>query len=177
MLLRQAGYTTGFVGKYGVGDVGEREIEGEQVFDHWYGFYGQGTYFPEAGGGKHLTQVMFDQARDFFDRVKSDRPFCLSISFKAPHSGQGYLSLTPDPSLKDLYRDKTIPLPVTARQELFDGLPDFLQRSNARTNYWKLRYSTPELYQEIMKDYYRLITGVDNVLGQLRDELMSGRIG
>ncbi|MFH1515288.1 MAG: sulfatase-like hydrolase/transferase, partial [bacterium] len=38
MLLRAAGYHTGFIGKYGVGD-GKREIEGEEVFDRWYGFY------------------------------------------------------------------------------------------------------------------------------------------
>jgi arylsulfatase A-like enzyme len=171
MLLRNAGYTTGFIGKYGVGDVGEREMDGDAVFDHWDGFYGQGSYFPKDAGGRHLTQVMFDQACDFFERIDDDRPFCLSISFKAPHSGQGYLDLTPDPSLKDLYENVTLPKPVTARQELFEALPEFLQRSNARTSYWKLRYSTPDLFQEIMKDYYRLITGVDKVLGRLRDEL------
>lgn len=171
MLLREAGYTTGFIGKYGVGDVGEREMEGHEVFDHWYGFYGQGSYFPDEAGGKHLTQVMFDQARDFFDRVPEDRPFCLSISFKAPHSGKGYLELTPDPAMKNLYADVTLPAPVTARPELFDALPEFLQRSNARTNYWELRYKTADQFQAIMKDYYRLITGVDRVLGQLRGEL------
>ena len=171
MLLRRAGYLTGFIGKYGVGDSPKREIDGEDVFDRWYGFYGQGRYFPEETNGKHLTQIMLDQAKEFLDQTSRDQPFCLSISFKAPHSGDGYLGLTPDPALRDKYRDAAIPMPSTAQQTLFDALPEFLQRCNARTNYWQLRYSEPKQFQAVMKDYYRLITGVDVVLGQLRSEL------
>jgi len=171
MLLRRAGYETAFVGKYGVGDAGEREMEAEDVFDHYYGFYGQGRYFPEGQDGKHLTQIMREQADDFLDRRDSGKPFCLSISFKAPHSGVGYLELTPDPSLEELYCGIDIPYPETRNQEYYNALPEFIKRSNARYNYWELRYSTPEKYQSIMRDYYRLITGVDMALGQLRASL------
>ena len=36
---------------------------------------------------------------------------------------------------------------------------------------WQLRFSSPELYQEMVKNYYRLITGVDAVVGEIRNKL------
>jgi arylsulfatase A-like enzyme len=170
VLLRRAGYYTGFVGKYGVGD-GKREIEGAKLFDRWFGFYGQGVYFPKTHPGKHLNEVMVEQVQQFLDGLPADRPFCLSVSFKAPHSGKGYLEYEPEPALRRLYADVTIPSPPTARQEYFDALPEFLRRSNARTSYWQQRYGTPQQYQAVMKDYFRLITGVDRALGRIRGEL------
>ena len=175
MQLRRAGYHTGFIGKYGVGDGklndNKREIEGKDVFDSWYGFYGLGVYYSKTYPGKHLTEVTVEQARDFLDRAPSGKPWCLSISFKAPHSGKGYLGYEPEPDLKNLYADVTVPPPPTAKQEYFDALPEFLRRCNARTNYWEQRFSTPGQYQAVMKDYYRLITGADRAIGRIRAEL------
>jgi arylsulfatase A-like enzyme len=169
-LLRRAGYYTGFIGKYGVGD-GKREIEGRELFDRWFGFYGQGTYFPQDHPGQHLTEVTVEQVGQFLDGAPAERPFCLSVSFKAPHSGKGYLGYEPEPALGTLYENVTIPYPPTARQEFFDALPEFLRRSNARTSYWQQRYGTPQQYQTVMKDYFRLITGADRAIGRIRAEL------
>jgi arylsulfatase A-like enzyme len=171
MLLRSSGYYTGFIGKYGVGD-GKREIEGEEVFDSWKGFYGQGEYFPSIYNGKHLNEVMVEQAKEFFDSVPVDKPWCLSVSFKAPHSGRGYVGYEAERDFKELYEDITIPAPPTAKEQYYDALPEFLKRCNARTNYWQQRFSSPELYQSIMKDYYRLITGADRAIGRIREELV-----
>lgn len=174
MLLRRAGYYTGFIGKYGVEynpAAGKRDIEGPEVFDRWYGFYGQGVYFPKGSSGKHLNEVMVDQARDFLASVPAGKLFCLSISFKAPHSGQGYLGYDAEPDLRGLYARVTIPYPATARPELFAALPEFVRRSNARTSYWELRYSTPEKYQRTMRDYYALVSGADRAIGRIRAEL------
>jgi arylsulfatase A-like enzyme len=170
MLLRRTGYHTGFIGKYGVGD-GQREIEGPEVFDRWFGFYGQGLYFPPTHPGQHLNHVMVEQACEFLDGAPAGKPWCLAVSFKAPHSGQGYLGYEAEPDLKQLYADATVPRPPTAKQEYFDALPEFLRRCNARTSYWEQRFSTPEQYQAVMKDYYRLITGADRALGRIRAEL------
>ena len=174
MLLRRAGYYTGFIGKYGVEYFpprGKRDIEGSEVFDRWYGFYGQGVYFPKEFPGKHLNEIMVDQARDFLASVPAGRPFCLSVSLKAPHSGQGYLGYDAEPDLRSLYASVTIPMPATARPEIFAALPEFLRRSNARTSYWELRYSTPEKYQRTMRDYYALVSGADRAIGRIRAEL------
>ena len=49
-------------------------------------------------------------------------------------------------------------------------LPDFLKNSEARRR-WELRFATPEMYQLSVKNYYRLITGVDVVVGDIMNEL------
>jgi arylsulfatase A-like enzyme len=41
---------------------------------------------------------------------------------------------------------------------------------------WRLRFANPELYQKMVKNYYRLVTGVDDVLGRIREELDSLRL-
>jgi arylsulfatase A-like enzyme len=80
-VLRKAGYRTGFIGKYGL-DGGELPVNG---FDYWRGFKGQGSYFPKGEPGPHLTQIMSDQAVEFLEGARAEQPFCLSVSFKAPH--------------------------------------------------------------------------------------------
>ena len=50
------------------------------------------------------------------------------------------------------------------------ALPEEVQRSEGRRR-WAVRFSTPALYQESVKRYYRLITEVDTVVGRLRADL------
>jgi len=82
MLLSQAGYRIGFIGKYGVGPKKDLPID---KYDYWKGFPGQGRYEhkDENGNYKHLTRIMGEQAIDFLNGCSEDRPFCLSVSFKA----------------------------------------------------------------------------------------------
>ena len=80
-LLRQAGYRTGFIGKYGVGNKMP-----EEAFDYWRGFPGQGKYYHERDGKLlHLTRLQEEQSLEFLGGCRKDQPFCLSVSFKAPH--------------------------------------------------------------------------------------------
>jgi arylsulfatase A-like enzyme len=162
VLLRAAGYRTGFVGKFGVGDKGESPAK---QFDYYKGFPGQGVYWPKPGT-THLTDVMTAQAVEFIQGCAPDRPFCLSVSYKAPHAQD------PDPKqylyaprFKDLYANMTIPLPPAATAEDFAKQPDFLRNSEAR------RFATPESYQEMIKSYYRLITHVDESVGTIMEAL------
>ncbi len=169
VLLHKAGYRTGFVGKFGVGDKGKLPAE---EFDFFKGFPGQGKYWPKANdGGMHLTDLMTDQSLEFIARCKADQPFCLSISYKAPHAQdpdpRQYLFA---PRYKDLYKDVTIPLPPTATDADFQAQPDFLRTSEARKR-WEIRFATPQSYQEMIKGYYRLITQVDDSVGQIMTAL------
>lgn len=170
--LKKAGYRLGLIGKYGVGR--DRDFH-KDTFDYWKGIAGQPVYeqTDEHGNYKHLTQIMGEQSIEFLQGCRDDQPFCLSVSFKAPHvQDADPRQFIYDRAYQDLYRDVTIPVPETASPEHFATLPAFLRddATTARVR-WKMRFDTPEKYQESVKGYYRLITGVDVVIGRIRKEL------
>jgi len=170
MLLSRAGYRIGFIGKYGVGAKKFLPID---KYDYWKGFPGQGRYEnkDENGNYKHLTQIMGEQATEFLQGCSEDRPFCLSVSFKAPHVQDGDpRQFIYDRAYSDLYKDDTIPTPETAHRRYFDALPEFLRNSEARRR-WDMRFPNNDKFQESVRSYYRLITGVDVVIGKIRDRL------
>ena len=184
--LKSAGYHLGFIGKWGVGK------PPEDLFDYNQGWPGQNKYLNiKDGKFRHLTSIMSDQAMEFLDSTPSDKPFNLSISFKAPHCQdgpperflddpkfpqfKGLYQKHPsqffyDPSLGGLYADATIPPAPLSDPAFFNSLPEFLRKSENRIR-WEIRFPTPEQYQETVKAYYRLISGVDNVVGRIVKKL------
>ena len=170
MQLRTAGYRTGFIGKYGVGAQKTLPVT---EYDYWKGFPGQGRYEnkDKDGNYKHLTQIMGEQAIEFLQGCSKDKPFCLSVSFKAPHvQDSDPRQFIYDRAYKDLYKDTIIPVPEKADTHYFEALPEFLRTSEARRR-WDIRFSTPQKFQESVKSYYRLIYGVDVVIGRIREQL------
>lgn len=164
-LLKRAGYHVGFIGKWGVGRPPQR------LFDYNQGWPGQNRYEQKVEGRPiHLTRLMGDQALEFLDGVPADRPFCLSFSFKAPHCQDGDpRQFIPDPELMSLYREVSIPPAKLSAPAFFDALPEFLRTSENRRR-WELRF-TPEKYQRSMKNYYRLLSGVDRQVGRIVQKL------
>ncbi len=168
-LLKSAGYHVGFIGKWGVGD------PPREAFDYDRTFPGQGNYLLEQDGKQiHLTRLMGDQALEFLSEAPADRPFSLSISFKAPHV-QDSPSVNEqmfryDPAHESWYQDASIPVPKLAASEYYDRLPDFLKNSENRAR-WAARFWGPARYQECVKAYYRLITEVDDEVGRIVAEL------
>ncbi|GFE68569.1 sulfatase [Chroococcus sp. FPU101] len=163
-LLRSAGYETAFIGKWGLG--GELAVT---EFDYWKGFEGQGYYF-EPGQKIHSTQLLTNQALDYFNQYSGTKPFCLSLSYKAPHAQDN--SPEPfqiDPKFANLYQDVTIAEISTNTAANFKNLPLFLQESEGRIR-WQGRFNQPE-FEESIKQYYRLITGVDDSVRQIVEKL------
>lgn len=168
--LKSAGYRIGFIGKYGVGS-----NLPEDEYDYWRGVPGQPTYetTDETGEPVHCTRLFGNQAIDFMQNASPEQPFCLSISFKAPHVQDGDpRQFIPDPAYDDMYRDVTIPKPETATESHRQRLPEFLKSEKAMMRVrWRLRFENSELYQKSLKNHHRLIYGVDEVLGRIRTEL------
>jgi len=162
-LLRAAGYRTGFAGKFGVGSVPRAD-----AFDVWRGFAGQGTYFA-AGPNRHLTAVTGDQAIEFLRSQPRDRPFCLSLSFKAPHAEDGATREFP-PDARDAALYANVAMPRPTKTELFARLPAAV-RSGLGRERWTRRFATPEQQQATVRDYYRLVSGIDREVGRIRDAL------
>ncbi|MDP4130909.1 MAG: sulfatase [Bacteroidota bacterium] len=173
-LLKEAGYNIGFIGKFGVG-----HHPPDHLFDYWVdteaGGKGQPDYLmmDQHGHKIHDTDTIGNAIQQFLDHTADEKPFCLSVSFKAPHEQDGdpptYII---QPRYKDYYREATIPEPVTAKPEYWNDFPDFFRTDkNLGRQRWKGFLSTPELYQENVKNYYRLLTGVDDVIGQIERRL------
>ncbi len=168
-LLREAGYATGFVGKYGVGSTMP-----EDRFDFWRGYAGQGKYEQTDANGnyKHQTQIDKEAALEFLRSYGGKQPFCLSVSFKAPHAQDGDpRQFIYEPRYENLYDSVEIVPPETAAEKYFQQFPDFFRNNNEGRNRWQIRFSNPELYQRMVRGYYRLITGVDRVVGAICTEL------
>jgi arylsulfatase A-like enzyme len=164
-LLKKAGYRVGFIGKWGVGN----ELPAKQ-FDDWAGFGGQGRYFAKDDK-EHLNRKMAGQALEFLKDGDPSEPFCLQVSFKAAHAQDGEAWEFPtEKNLRDLYANVHVPPPATATDQHFAALPAMLRTSEGRAR-GKPRFKTPELYQKTVKDYYRLITGADNVVGEIVQSL------
>ena len=101
-MLQQAGYKTGFFGKWHMG--GDSDLP-QRGFDRWVSFRGQGKYWPDNRGGEskggqsallnvdgrelpqrgYITDELTDYALDWMKTVPKDRPFFLYLSHKAVH--------------------------------------------------------------------------------------------
>ena len=173
VLLKNAGYKLGFIGKFGVGN-----NPPDSLYDFWVNTEAgksQPDYIMiDKNGNKiHDTDTIGNAMQVFLDRFGKGSPFCLSVSFKAPHEQDGnpptYII---QPRYRDLYRNMDIPLPLTADPEYWNQFPDFFRTdSNFARERWRGLFGTPELYQENVKNYYRLITGVDDVVGDMVKKL------
>ena len=175
-IMRQAGYATGMIGKFGIGaDLMEKMAVAGSFFDYWKPFLDQGEYFPEGKDGPHSTDILTGQACGFIEQsVEKGQPFCLSVSYKAPHGPWHEYN----PRYENLYDGVEMPVPETFTQKAFDGLPECIRRSRsaltcastARELRWGASFH-PDHHQVISSRYYRLISGVDDSVGAIRKKL------
>jgi len=177
--LQKKGYKTGFFGKLGIkNDGGLTESFSEhEVYDRNNHFKDhRGYYYKTIGKDTvHLTRYTGHKALNFIENSSKDQPFCLSISFSAPHAHDGAWEGIQKQyfwqhEVDHYYRDIEIPGPKNASDERFNALPKEVREGFNRTR-WYWRYDTPERYQESLKGYYRMIGGVDNELGKIRNLL------
>jgi arylsulfatase A-like enzyme len=174
MLLKAAGYYTGYIGKWGVGSTRLPALS----FDYWGGFEHQGVYFEPGGRGDgvHSTRKIGGQALEFLRSRDERKPFVLSIGFKAPHV-QDNAPPDPekifpaDPAYADVYEDVAWTRPAAADERHFQHFPAVFTERNEARNRWRHRFSTPARYDASLEGYYRLVHGVDVVVGELLHEL------
>ena len=167
-LLHAAGYRTGFIGKLGV----KFETDVQEEFD-FYRHRWPYPYIKEQpdGSSRHLTDIVGDDALEFLRGCEGGQPFCLSVSFNAPHAEDSNEDQFVWPAeLDDLYADIDIPAPKSATSAAFEALPVFLQESLGRERFgW--RFDTPQKRLAMTRGYYRMITGVDRTVGRILEEL------
>ena len=168
-VLRRAGYRTGFVGKLGL-DVRDGVVNA--LFDFAklsLANSRRNPYYKPGPDGtlRHVTRINGDHAVDFLRSCTPDQPFCLSVSFSAPHPEDDHPDqYIFDRELATLYADVSIPSPAVSAPHFFEQLPEFIRISLNRQR-WFRRFDTPAKYQRMMKGMYRLITGVDRQVGRI----------
>jgi arylsulfatase A-like enzyme len=171
-LLREQGYHTGLVGKFGVAISGNPK---QEMFD-WFQPVGRNPYIKEIDGhNRHATDLIGDKAIQFVTDAPSDRPFCLSISFNAAHAEDSDKSKHYPPPAREqaMYVDCEVDQPRLV--DSFETLPDFLKQSMNRDR-WYWRWDTPEKYDRNVRNYYRMISGLDRNIGRVLDAIqMTGR--
>ena len=177
LLLRSAGYHTGMVGKWHINTLPEG-------YDYTAMIRGQGTYFdPEmwvqgqwrAQRG-HTDDVIGEHALRFVKEAPRDRPFALLYQFKAPHR-----DWNPAPRFRDHFEDVEIPLPpsfeesLEARSQAVRGtmmriaeMPDFRKGKIGEPAGEALAKAN---FQQFMRNYYRVLLGVDENIGRFLDHL------
>ncbi len=97
-LMKEAGYQTGLIGKWGLGFPGSGSTPDTMGFDHFFGYNCQREaheYYPDhlwrddqkvmLGGKTYSHDLMAADALEFVRRNK-DRPFFLDLSYTIPHS-------------------------------------------------------------------------------------------
>jgi arylsulfatase A-like enzyme len=114
-VLQQAGYATGLIGKWGLGEIGSEGAPNRHGFDYFFGFVNQThahNHYPDflwrnsenvalpnvvtpvgavPGAGyatrreQYAGDLFFAEARAFIERNK-DRPFFLDLSLTVPHA-------------------------------------------------------------------------------------------
>jgi len=173
-VLHENGYYTGFFGKLGI-----RYNESTSIFNESDSYdrddrqpNRKGYYYKTIGNDTvHLTTYTSYQAQQFLKDAPSNKPFCLSLSFSAPHahdsSKEQYFW---DNEYDYLYEDITIAPPLLREDQYFNALPKEVRDGFNRVR-WFWRYDTPEKYQQSMKGYYRMISQVDHEIGQIRKTL------
>lgn len=172
VVLRAAGYFTGFAGKLGFELNAEKFESFENEFDVWGGGPGQTNYETiknpsianYADRYPHSSRAYGAWGQDFIKSAKqSGKPFCMSISFKAPH-----LPFTPDPADLKLYESRqSFARPLNYGVENGRHLSAQALSSRAATGYREWVND----YDNHVRRYYALITGVDIAVGMIRNEL------
>ena len=150
-VLKKESYTTGIIGKWGLGEPGSTGIPNRQGFDYWFGYLNQRhahNYYPEflfrneekieiegnvvkaagpEGSGVATSKVTYShdlmatEALSFIDRNK-DRRFFLYLPFTIPHANNEARNKGMEVPSLGIYTNKDWPEPQRAHAAMISLL-------------------------------------------------------
>jgi arylsulfatase A-like enzyme len=163
--LRDAGYEVAFCGKSH-----QAKALRDRKWDYYFGYKGQGAYLnpmiAEGADGKDqryegwMDDIVTDHALGWL-KGKREKPFCLFLFFKAPHR-----SWVRAPRHKDLFKDTEIPRP-----SLWDADRGAKPKAFADADNKIGGFKDVPTLEAFLKDYYAVLTGVDENVGKVLDTL------
>jgi arylsulfatase A-like enzyme len=169
-IIKAGGYSTAFVGKYEIGISGDNN----ERFDFFKPLLQTKT---EEYKGETLPQTYYiaELAKEFIEQsALSDKPWTMAVNFWDPHAHDiDQVDQYHYPAeFSSMYENVTIPPAKFSDDATYDALPEFLKGSIGRVR-WQYRYSTEEMYQKMIKRYYRAISGVDKAVGMIYEKLQA----
>ncbi len=172
--LNDGGYRTGYVGKWHIGDSGNKaipeelrggftEFEGYQCYNH----YLEGVeFYDEAGDVRkfdyHRTDVTTDIALERLDGlVERDQPFALFVSYQNPHYPE-----QPDPEYYEPYRGRPM-----ARRPNVEEVEPFIVTHSPKSPRPMEADPIYEQYggdiDEYLRHYFAMVTQLDANVGRV----------
>lgn len=173
VLLRESGYLTAMAGKIGFEVLpagAQRSMLPEEDFDWWGAGPGQ-TFYQTAKNKSmakyakefpHSSRAYGAFGRDFIhSAAKEEKPFCLSISFKAPHKPDQV-----DPMFDHVYQGKSFKKPANYGRDFSD---QFSRQSKTGRQYERFEsWGYKDDYDNQMRLYHQLVHAVDSAVGMIR---------
>jgi arylsulfatase A-like enzyme len=167
-LLQDAGYHTGFFGKWHMGHEDDTPRPG---FDRWVSFVGQGVYFDPtlnidgtvSGATGYMTDILTEHAVSFIAAAPADQPFLTFIAQKAAHPEihpKQVRSFPPAPGDEGAFADDSIRHDPSWRAPL-TGKPA-LQRPVDANDPRSPKGGLPDKY---VRDRLRMLLAVDRGIG------------
>jgi arylsulfatase A-like enzyme len=159
--LREVGYRTGMVGKWGLGELDSEGEPNRQGFDFFYGYLNQRhahNYYPEhlirnsdvealdnvvpepkdeSGSGYATTRLdyshdlMTEEALGFLDR-NHDQPFFLTVTYTIPHANNQGGELGMEVPDLGIYANKPWPDPAKGHAAMISRMDSDIGRMMAR---------------------------------------------
>jgi N-acetylglucosamine-6-sulfatase len=178
LVLQSEGYDTAYIGKWHMGENNDLPRPG---FNWFVTHKGQGSYFNtefcfngerrEVMNG-YYTTVVTDLAEEWLKRSRGDKPWCLMIGHKAPHS-----FYTPEAKYAHAFDRVRFPYPESAF--MLDDKPAWI-RARLSTWHgvygplfdWRKNYpdTSPEgvsAFEAMCRAYWATLLSVDDSVGRL----------
>ncbi|WKN43751.1 sulfatase-like hydrolase/transferase [Tunicatimonas pelagia] len=172
--LREAGYTTAFIGKWHMGLDDSRR----PGYDRWFSFKGQGDYIDGVVNDEgtrtqttgYMTGIINEQALSFLQNSPSEKPFAMIIAHKAVH-----WLLLPAERHEEMYSNFVFDS-VAVTKEDTAGKP-LLRRLVPRKKFYEYENVLPEPPESrrgrgrersaVVGDQHRSLKSVDEGVGEL----------
>ncbi|MEO9851870.1 MAG: sulfatase [Reichenbachiella sp.] len=183
--LQKAGYQTGYVGKWHMGEHHDNPRKG---FDYWASFKGQGAYYnpsmnvngtrEEYSDSSYITDVLTKYAFDFLENREENKPFFLYLSHKSVHS-----EFLPAPRHRNQYAKESPAYPKTMYppghekstlgEEVYnyEDLPDWVKAQRDSWHGVDQMYHGAIDFDDFYKNYCETLLALDESIGQVLDYL------